>query len=137
MSHEDTLRQAKLKVTAPRLAILEMFHNTDEKHLSAEDIYKIFLDNEEEIGLATVYRVLTQFEVAGILTRHYFEGSHAIFELSNQKHHDHLVCTECGQVEEFFDETIERRQDEVAANKGFKITHHALYLYGLCSKCQK
>ncbi|MCG6868342.1 MAG: ferric iron uptake transcriptional regulator [Gammaproteobacteria bacterium] len=124
------LRKAGLKVTLPRVKILEILENSVEHHLSAEDIYKILLESREEIGLATVYRVLTQFEAAGIVHRHHFEGGQAVFELNRGNHHDHMVCSKSGKVVEFFDETIERRQREIAREHGFRITDHSLILYG-------
>jgi Fur family ferric uptake transcriptional regulator len=129
MESQD-LRKAGLKVTLPRVKILEILENSAEHHLSAEDIYRILLDSREEIGLATVYRVLTQFEAAGIVHRHHFEGGQAVFELNRGNHHDHMVCSKTGKVVEFFDETIERRQREIAREHGFRITDHSLILYG-------
>jgi len=130
------LRNAGLKVTLPRLKILEMLENSDTRHLSAEDIYRQLMDGGEDIGLATVYRVLTQFEAAGLVTRHHFEGGHAVFELQRGHHHDHLVCLKCGRVEEFEDESIEQRQGEIAAKFGFKLVEHSLILYGECEDCR-
>lgn len=128
------LRSAGLKVTLPRLKILEMLENSPTRHLSAEDIYRRLMDGGEDIGLATVYRVLTQFESAGLVTRHHFEGGHAVFELERGQHHDHLVCMNCGRVEEFEDETIEKRQRDRARELGFKMTEHSLIIYGECQK---
>src|ERR1700759_34699 len=121
------LRKAGLKVTLPRLKILEILadHHTA-RHMSAEDIYKKLLESKEDIGLATVYRVLTQFEAAGLVTRHHFEGGHAVFELERGHHHDHMVCIRCGHVDEFEDETIERRQREKARELGYRLTEHSL-----------
>ena len=130
------LRKAGLKVTLPRMKILEMLENSDNRHLSAEDVYKGLMDSGEDIGLATVYRVLTQFESAGLVQRHHFEGGQSIFELDEGEHHDHLVCVRCGAIEEFFDAVIEERQEQVAREKGFKITDHSLILYGLCPACR-
>ena len=130
------LRKAGLKVTLPRVKILQILENSDNKHLSAEDVYKALIEAEEEVGLATVYRVLTQFESAGLVMRHHFEGGHSIFELTSVDHHDHIVCNKCGQVEEFFDELIEERQEKIAVKYGFKITDHSMYLYGICKNCQ-
>ena len=130
------LRKAGLKVTLPRVKILQILENSDNKHLSAEDVYKALIEAEEEVGLATVYRVLTQFESAGLVMRHHFEGGHSIFELTSVDHHDHIVCNKCGQVEEFFDELIEEQQEKIAIKYGFKITDHSMYLYGICKNCQ-
>jgi Fur family ferric uptake transcriptional regulator len=132
------LRSAGLKVTLPRLKILEILEKqTSERHLTAEKVYKILLSEDEEIGLATVYRVLTQFEAAGLVTRHHFEGGNSVFELNDSSHHDHLVCVKCGHVEEFRDESIEKRQKEIAQERGYELTDHSLYLYGLCPNCKK
>ena len=132
------IRQAGLKVTSPRVKILEMLENRSnaERHLTAEDVYKTLLQEGVEIGLATVYRVLTQFETAGLVKRHHFEGGNSVFELESGQHHDHIVCVKCGQVEEFSDEFIEQRQREIANLLNFKLTDHSLCLYGLCEKCQ-
>lgn len=130
------LRKAGLKVTLPRMKILEMLEKSENRHLSAEDVYKALMESGEDIGLATVYRVLTQFESAGLVQRHHFEGGQSIFELDEGSHHDHLVCVRCGAIAEFYDEVIEERQEQVAARKGFRITDHSLILYGLCSACQ-
>jgi Fur family transcriptional regulator, ferric uptake regulator len=138
MSAENQeLRKAGLKVTLPRVKILQLLESSETRHLSAEDVYKALIEAGEEVGLATVYRVLTQFESAGLVMRHRFEGGHSVFELTTVEHHDHLVCNKCGLVEEFFDEVIEERQDRIAANFGFEITDHSLYLYGICAECQK
>ncbi len=131
------LRKAGLKVTLPRIKILELLENSKQHHLSAEDIYKTLLDQGEDVGLATVYRVLTQFEAAGLVERHHFESGQAVFELSETGHHDHIVCVSCGKVEEFYDEMIEARQREVAAAKGYEVTDHSLILYGKCPACKK
>ena len=128
------LRKAGLKVTLPRLKILEILESSTTRHLSAEDIYRTLLDGNEDIGLATVYRVLTQFEQAGILQRHHFESGKAVFELNEGKHHDHLVCLDCGRVEEFFDAEIEKRQKSIALTRGFELQDHALALYAACTK---
>ena len=128
------LRKAGLKVTLPRLKILEILESSTTRHLSAEDIYRTLLDGNEDIGLATVYRVLTQFEAAGLVTRHHFEGGMAVFELNQGAHHDHIVCVDCGRVEEFMDGGIEERQHAVAKRLGFEISDHALILYGHCHK---
>jgi Fur family transcriptional regulator, ferric uptake regulator len=138
MLDNHDLKTAGLKITAPRLKILEILEKqTDERHLSAEQVYKILLGENQEIGLATVYRVLTQFEAAGLVTRHHFEGGNSVFELSTESHHDHLLCLKCGKVEEFTDEVIEMRQKEIAARLGYELTDHSLYLYGICSTCKK
>lgn len=129
------LRKAGLKVTLPRMKILNMLEQSDNRHLSAEDVYKGLLESGEDIGLATVYRVLTQFEAAGLVQRHHFEGNQSMFELAEGEHHDHLVCLSCGAIEEFCDELIEARQEEVARNHGFQITDHSLNLYGKCRNC--
>ena len=131
------LKKAGLKVTLPRMKILEFLEHSNVRHQSAEDIYRALLDDGEEIGLATVYRVLTQFESAGLVERHHFESGQAVFELSEKGHHDHIVCVSCGKVEEFFDEVIESRQREIATAKGYEVTDHSLTLYGQCPDCQK
>lgn len=130
------IRKAGLKVTLPRVKILQILENSDTRHFSAEDVYKMLLESGEEIGLATVYRVLTQFETAGLVTRHHFDSGHSVFELDQGDHHDHIVCVRCGKVDEFVDETIERRQHEIAKSAGYKMTDHCLYIYGLCEACQ-
>lgn len=131
------LRNAGLKVTLPRVKILEILEKQqDDRHLSAEKVYKILLSEGEEIGLATVYRVLTQFEAAGLVSRHHFEGGNSIFEINTGNHHDHAVCMKCGKVAEFTDEMIEKRQEEIATQMGFVLTDHSLYLYGYCSDCK-
>ena len=126
------LRRAGLKITVPRLKILEIMASSQPRHLSAEDVYRRLLDSNEDIGLATVYRVLTQFESAGLVTRHHFEGGTAVFELNEGEHHDHIVCTDCGRVEEFSDDGIEARQREIAQRLGFEISDHSLTLHGRC-----
>lgn len=131
------LRQAGLKITAPRLKILQLFKQAKTRHLSAEEIYKKLLESKEDIGLATVYRVLTQFENAGLIKRQNFEEGYSVFELHQGSHHDHLVCIKCGKVDEFIDETIEHRQKTVAKSKGYKMTDHSLIIYGICSTCCK
>ena len=133
MENQD-IRKAGLKVTLPRVKILEILENSEARHVSAEDVYKQLLANDEEIGLATVYRVLTQFEGAGLVERHQFDGGHSVFELNRGTHHDHIVCIRCGKVEEFVDESIEKRQREIATNKGFEIADHSLVIYGECKK---
>jgi Fur family ferric uptake transcriptional regulator len=136
-SENHELRKAGLKVTLPRVKILQLLENSETRHLSAEDVYKALIEADEDVGLATVYRVLTQFESAGLVMRHHFEGGHSVFELSTMEHHDHLVCSKCGIVEEFYDEVIETQQEKIAKKFGFEITDHSLYLYGICSDCQK
>ena len=128
------LRKAGLKVTLPRLKILEILEHGSPRHLSAEDIYKFLLESNEDIGLATVYRVLTQFEAAGLVTRHHFADGMAVFELNQGAHHDHIVCVDCGRVEEFLDSGIEERQTSVAKRMGFEIRDHSLILYGHCRR---
>lgn len=135
-TESNNLRKAGLKVTLPRMKILEMLENSETRHLSAEDVYKSLLDSGEEIGLATVYRVLTQFESAGLVTRHHFEGGHSMFELNEGDHHDHILCVKCGRVDEFVDETIEQRQRQIAQDAGYEITDHSLYIYGICPDCR-
>lgn len=128
------LRKAGLKVTLPRMKILEILETSETRHMSAEDVYKVLLEAQEEIGLATVYRVLTQFEAAGLVTRHHFEGGHSVFEMNEGHHHDHIVCNQCGKVVEFVEETIERCQEKVARKAGFSIRDHSLIIYGDCSR---
>lgn len=128
------LKKAGLKATLPRIKILDILESNDERHMSAEDMYKALLEAGEEVGLATVYRVLTQFESAGLVIRHHFEGGHAVFELERGHHHDHIVCVQCGRVEEFYDQTIEDRQKAVVAKKGYDISDHSLVIYGNCTK---
>jgi Fur family ferric uptake transcriptional regulator len=128
------LKNNGLKATVPRLKILEIFQTSEERHMSAEDVYRILLAEHMDIGLATVYRVLTQFEQAGLLSRNNFESGKAIYELNEGKHHDHLVCLDCGRVEEFFDAEIEQRQQSIARARGFALQEHALSLYGNCTK---
>ncbi len=136
MDNND-LKKAGLKITLPRVKILEILEKEKTLHLSAEDIYRILLESGDDIGLATVYRVLTQFEEAGLVVRHHFEEGRSVFELDHGAHHDHLVCVKCGGVEEFLDSVIEQRQSEVAEEKGFMITDHSLNIYGICRRCQK
>ena len=132
MTNVHDLKTSGLKATGPRLRILKLFETSKVRHLSAEEVYRILIAEGLDIGLATVYRVLTQFEQAGILKRHHFESGKAVFELNQGHHHDHLVCLQCGRVEEFYDEGIEKRQAAVARERGFRITEHALYLYAEC-----
>lgn len=131
----NDLKKAGLKVTLPRVKILELLEKSDTRHHSAEDIYKALLEVGEEVGLATVYRVLTQFESAALVTRHHFETGQAVFELNQGNHHDHLVCVKCGCVDEFYDETIERQQLKIAKDNGYIITDHNLIIYGTCANC--
>jgi Fur family ferric uptake transcriptional regulator len=133
----NDLKKAGLKVTLPRMKILDLMESSKVRHQSAEDIYQALRDEGEEVGLATVYRVLTQFEAAGLVTRHHFEGGQAVFELNREGHHDHIVCVGCGKVEEFVDEIIESQQAKIAEKKGYVITDHSLILYGKCPECQK
>ena len=134
MGNIDELKNTGLKATLPRLKILEIFQNGGQRHMTAEDVFRVLLNEHSDIGLATVYRVLTQFEQAGILSRSHFESGKAVYELNEGQHHDHLVCLDCGRVEEFYDAEIERRQHEVAKFKGFDIADHALSLYAHCTK---
>ena len=134
MSSHNELKTIGLKATLPRLRILELFEKSKVRHLSAEDVYKLLLKDGTDTGLATVYRVLTQFEQAGLLMRHHFETGKAVFELNRGSHHDHLVCMQCGRVEEFFDEAIEQRQLAVAKERGFRIHDHSLHIYADCTK---
>jgi Fur family ferric uptake transcriptional regulator len=136
-TENQELRNAGLKVTLPRVKILQLLEESEDKHFSAEDVYKALIEADEDVGLATVYRVLTQFESAGLVMRHHFEGGHSVFELNSVEHHDHIVCNKCGKVEEFYDEVIEEQQDKIAEKLGFEITDHSLYLYGICQNCQK
>jgi Fur family ferric uptake transcriptional regulator len=135
MDNEE-LRKAGLKVTAPRLKILQILENADLHHMSAEDVYKTLVDLGEDVGLATVYRVLTQFEAVGLVVRHNFEGGYSVFELHQGSHHDHLVCSKCGLVEEFVDKLIEQQQVAIAERAGFKMTDHSLTIYGVCQNCE-
>ena len=136
MNESKELKEHGLKATAPRLKILELMESSQIRHLSAEDIYKLLINSKFEIGLATVYRVLTQFESAGIVIRHHFEEGHSVFELAGETHHDHIVCVRCGRVEEFHDYEIENRQRMVAERLGFELTDHNLNMYGLCLSCK-
>lgn len=134
MPQPNGLKNAGLKATLPRLKVLSLFENSKERHLSAEDVYKVLLTTGEDVGLATVYRVLTQFEQAGLLIRHHFESGKAVFELNEGGHHDHIVCVKCGRVAEFYDEEIEKRQKIAATERGFTMQEHALTIYGICAK---
>jgi Fur family ferric uptake transcriptional regulator len=136
MSTSRDLKSAGLKATLPRLKIINLFESSSVRHLTAEDVYRLLLAEGLDVGLATVYRVLTQFEQAGLLVRHHFESGKAVFELNQGTHHDHLVCLQCGRVEEFYDAEIEKRQTEVARERGFAISEHALYLYADCTKAR-
>lgn len=127
------IRQAGLKVTLPRVKILQLLENSGKRHVSAEEVYRMLLEQGEEIGLATVYRVLTQFEGAGLVCRHHFESGQAVFELNRGGHHDHLVCVKCGKVQEFMDPVIEERQRQIATGNGFLIQDHSLVIYGICA----
>jgi Fur family ferric uptake transcriptional regulator len=130
------LREVGLKITVPRLKVLQVLEQSRDHHLSAEGVYKALLEMGDDVGLATVYRVLTQFEACGLVSRHNFEGGHCVFELSEGEHHDHLVCLRCGVVQEFVDEVIEQRQKAIAEKAHFTMTNHALNIYGLCSHCR-
>jgi Fur family ferric uptake transcriptional regulator len=134
MEDHVVFKKTGLKATIPRLRVLNIFENNREKHLSAEEIYKIMINNGEDIGLATIYRVLTQFEQAGLLLKHHFESGKAVYELNEESHHDHIVCLQCGHVVEFVDSEIEKRQKTIAEDNGFTIIDHSLYLYGDCNK---
>jgi Fur family transcriptional regulator, ferric uptake regulator len=134
MNQADELKNSGLKATLPRMKVLEVFQKTTQRHMSAEDVFKVLLNEGADVGLATVYRVLMQFEQAGILSRNHFESGKAVFELNEGKHHDHLVCVDCGRVEEFFDAEIEKRQKLVASSRGFELHDHALALYAVCTK---
>ncbi|MBI5786825.1 MAG: ferric iron uptake transcriptional regulator [Rhodocyclales bacterium] len=137
MANSQDLRDIGLKATIPRVKILDLFqkaNNTNRRHLSAEDVHRHLAEEDMDVGLATVYRVLTQFEQAGLLRRHYFDAGHAVFELNEGGHHDHLICLQCGKVEEFYDSAIEKRQNKIAEDRGFKVVEHALYLYADCLK---
>jgi Fur family ferric uptake transcriptional regulator len=135
MKHTDELKQAGLKSTLPRIKILKLLETTRDRHLSAEDVYKTMLDNNESIGLATIYRVLTQFEASGLVLRHHF-AERSVFELADSDHHDHMVCVECGEIIEFHNDTIEQQQLSVAKQYNFQIQDHSLCLYGKCENCQ-
>ena len=134
MTNADELKHSGLKATLPRIKILEVFQHAERRHMTAEDVFKALLGEDADIGLATVYRVLMQFEQAGILSRNHFESGKSVFELNEGTHHDHLVCLDCGRVEEFYDPEIEKRQRAVAQSRGFELQDHALSLYAACSK---
>lgn len=137
MKNIDELKSTGLKATLPRLKILEIFQTGAQRHMTAEDVFRVLLDERSDIGLATVYRVLTQFEQAGILIRSNFESGKAVYELNEGQHHDHFVCTNCGKVEEFYDAEIEKRQNLIAKSKGWVIQDHSMALYGQCAECAK
>lgn len=137
MTNNNELKKAGLKITTPRLKILALLENAKPHHLSAESIHQQLKDQGDDVGLATVYRVLIQFESAGLIRRHNFEGGYSVFEIEQGHHHDHMVCERCGSVKEFFDDAIEKRQAEIAENTGFKITEHHHTIYGICQLCQK
>ena len=135
MTAQEGLRDAGLKVTTPRIRIIEILEKAKPRHLSAEDVYKELVSAGDDVGLATVYRVLTQFELAGLVVRHNFDSDYAVFELNDGDHHDHIVCVKCGHVDEFLDEVIEKRQHEIVKDTGFQITEHILTIYGICQNC--
>lgn len=135
MEESQQLKNAGLKITMPRIKVLQILEQSKAHHLSAEAIYKTLIETGEDVGLATVYRVLNQFESAGLIKKHHFEGGFSVYELSHGEHHDHLVCVKCGRVEEFVDEIIEQRQQWIAERAKFKMTDHALNIYGLCAHC--
>lgn len=135
MENQD-LKRVGLKITHPRIKILEIFETNPARHMTADDVYKLLVGEGEQVGIATVYRVLTQFESAGLLNRHHFEEGQAVFELNQGSHHDHILCVKCGKVEEFVDDIIEERQHRIAEKAGFTMTDHCLYIYGICSDCQ-
>ena len=135
MKNIDELKSTGLKATLPRLKILEIFQTGAQRHMTAEDVFRVLLDERSDIGLATVYRVLTQFEQAGILIRSNFESGKAVYELNEGQHHDHFVCTSCGKVEEFYDAEIEKRQQSIAKSKGWVVHDHSMALYGQCAEC--
>lgn len=138
MNQAEELKSSGLKATLPRIKILEVFQRASQRHMTAEEVYKVLLNEGSDIGLATVYRVLMQFEQAGLLSRNHFEAGKAVFELDEGKHHDHLVCVSCGRVEEFYDPEIERRQQQIAEERGYRLQDHALSLYVVCNnpECQ-
>ena len=136
-TEKQDLKNAGLKVTLPRMKILEILERNAGIHMSAEDGYKALIESQQDVGLATVYRVLTQFESAGLVTKHNFEGEHSVFELYQGTHHDHIVCVRCNKVSEFVDENIEKLQREIARKAGYEMTDHHLYIYGICSDCNK
>ena len=135
MKNIEELKSTGLKATLPRLKILDIFQNGAQRHMTAEDVFRVLLEERSDIGLATVYRVLTQFEQAGILIRSNFESGKAVYELNEGQHHDHFVCTSCGKVEEFYDAEIEKRQQSIAKSKGWIVHDHSMALYGQCAEC--
>lgn len=138
LNHQHALKKAGLKVTHPRVIVLQILQSAPDNHFSAEDIYRRLLDDGKDVGLATVYRVLNQFEDADIVDRHHFEGGKSVFELANKIHHDHLMCLSCGRIVEFVDEVIEKQQESLAKRHQMRLTHHSLYLYGYCiSGCEE
>ncbi len=137
MSEKSALRGVGLKVTVPRMRIFNMLTHAEQRHMSAEEIYQRLREESDEIGLATVYRVLTQFEFAGLVIRHRFDEGHSVFEINTQEHHDHFVCIHCNRVEEFVDDLIEQQQQRIAERLGYRITDHSLYLYGECQEIQR
>jgi Fur family ferric uptake transcriptional regulator len=137
MDENQQLKDVGLKITLPRVKVLQILEQSLDHHLSAEDVYKAMLEMGQDVGLATVYRVLSQFETAGLVTRHNFEGGYSVYELTAEEHHDHLVCLKCGRVEEFFDELIEQRQKVIAERNDFKMLNHVMNIYGLCSTCKE
>ncbi|MBN3859170.1 ferric iron uptake transcriptional regulator [Neisseriaceae bacterium PsAf] len=137
MSYTTQLKSSGLKVTGPRLKILNLFETHPDMHMSADDVYRIVLEKNMDIGVATVYRVLTQFEEAGILTRHHFDTGKAVYELNTGDHHDHMICIRCGKVSEFFDTEMEELQERIASKQGYEILDHALYIYGICPDCSQ
>lgn len=134
---DKELREVGLKVTVPRIKVLQILEQANPHHLSAEDVYKYLMEEGEDVGLATVYRVLTQFETAGLVQRHNFEGGHSVYELNTGMHHDHLVCVSCGAVSEFYDDLIEQQQEQVAKKYGFLVKDHDHTIYGVCKNCQE
>ena len=137
MPDRSDLQKAGLKVTTPRLKVLEVLTSQQERHWSAEALYQALRDTGEDIALATVYRVLTQFEAAGLVVKHHFDEAHSVYELDHGEHHDHIVCVSCGAVKEFVDPVIEDRQEAIAQQHGYQITDHSLTIYGLCQPCQR
>ena len=135
-SEGQDLKKAGLKVTHPRVKILSIMESSEKRHLGAEEVYKALLETGEDVGLATVYRVLTQFEAAGLVMRHHFEGGHSVYEINQGEHHDHILCVKCGRVDEFVDDVIEERQRAIADEAGYEITDHYLNIYGICPDCK-
>lgn len=137
MAVNQELKKAGLKVTLPRRRILELLESSENRHVTAEEVYQHLKEAGEDVSVATVYRVLTQFETAGLVIRHKFEDGHSVYELDQGQHHDHILCIKCGRVDEFVDETIEQRQRVIAEKAGYSMTDHALYIYGVCRGCQE